>query len=155
MTYIFFTIALSCQKGDLDHIHDLNIPNDDPSSQLIPHLDRIFDPLDQGFDSSVVCFIEEDPEMTYKKGLFLEGNIWLENHQNRWSKPIEYSSYFISDVDGVVHQGLYNTSTSALFPIFWDRLSYGEHVVTFIVFHEEDEVPVCMSKHILWSDYEE
>ena len=155
MTYIYFTIVLACQTEDLDHIYDPHSPNGDPSSQLTPHLDQIFDPLDYGFDTSVACSIEEDPDMTYKKGLFLEGNILLESHQRSWSQPTEYISYFVSNVDGIVHQSLYNTSTSALFPIFWDRLSYGEHVVTFIVFDEEVDEPVCMSKHILWSDYEE
>ena len=155
MTCIFFTMVLACQTEDLDHIYDLHLPNGDPSSQLMPHLDQIFDPLDYGFDSSVVCSVEEDPDMTYKHWLFLEGSIWLDSHQRSSSQPTEYISYFVSDVDGVVHQGLYNTSTSALFPIFWDRLSYGEHVITFIVFNGEDEEPVCMSKYILWSDYEE
>ena len=154
MTYIFFIIVLACQTDDLDHIYDLHSPNGDPSPQLTPHLDQIFDPLDDGFDTSVACSVKEEPDMNYKKRLFLEGNILLEDHQRSSFQPTEYMSYFVSDVDGIVHQSLYHTSTSALFPIFWDRLSYGEHVVTFIVFDDEEE-PVCMSKHILWSDYEE
>ena len=155
MTWIFFTTFIACQKEHFDLMSDLYSPRGDPLPQLTPLLDQIFDPLYDGFDSSIACYIEEDTKMTYKKNLFLEGNIWLQNHRPNWSNPTEYTSFFISDVDGVVHQGLYNTSTSALFPIFWNRLSYGEHIITFVVFNEEDEEPVCMSKQLLWSDYEE
>ena len=155
MTWSLLTIIQACRTEDLEHIYTLKNSDGDLVSQLTPYIDRIFDPSDLGFDTSVSCYIEEDPDMEYKKRLFLEGNIWVERHRLNWSQPIEYNSYFISDVDGVVHQGLYNTSSSALFPIFWDRLSYGEHVVAFIAFNKEDGEPVCISKYTLWSDYEE
>ena len=81
MTWIFFTTFIACQTEHFDLMSDIRSPHGDPLPQLTPILDQIFDPLYDGFDSSITCHIEEDSKMTYKKNLFLEGNIWLQNYR--------------------------------------------------------------------------
>ena len=69
----FFTTFIACRKEHFDLMSDLYSPRGDPLPQLTPLLDQIFDPLYDGFDSSIACYIEEDPKMTYKQASFFGG----------------------------------------------------------------------------------
>jgi hypothetical protein len=54
----------------LDHNNDLRSSSGDHLSKCTPDLDHIFDPDLLGFDNSVVCYIEENPIMNYKRRVF-------------------------------------------------------------------------------------
>lgn len=145
MLISFFLWA--CQTEHLERTFHMDSSSEDPRSKLQPYLDQMFDPMDDGFDADLVCNIEEWLPR-HKKDIILDGEMWWkDNHTN-------YETFFVSDIEGVIAE-IHRTPDSALNPIFWDRLSFGEHWVSFIVFEEGYEEALCLTKINIWSTYME